>query len=496
MEESVKQPLFIAMLCFGILMGTLIYIAGDALVSRTLASHKLTEYPRELRENRQELKAFIIPVAFGLVSQPYGYAIGLLSTGRAGNIMTVLIPFGLYSISVIFMCLSLKKNASSLYSSVIKQLENLSSDRKDLTQRILVNSVDELGTITGMVNTFSEHLGSGIQDIKDGQKKLSGVGNRLEGNASGMAASISQITSASGQVLTKTQSQYESVDNSSRAIQKITGNIKSLDESINTQATSMSLASAAVEQMVGNISSISLVTEKMASQFKTVGEAAEKGAVIQQESGTRIHEIVEQSRALQNTNRIIAAIAAQTNLLAMNAAIEAAHAGTAGRGFSVVADEIRKLAENSSEESRKISTELNQIIGTIEYIVSFAQVTQNAFREVSERINETEKLVLEVNNAIREQKTGAGQVMDSLRVMNEITVRVREGSREMDQGSEFMLQEINTLHESSKEISVRMEEMSAGINDINTSAKEVSDLAGEVHNSIDKISQIADGFEV
>jgi methyl-accepting chemotaxis protein len=199
---------------------------------------------------------------------------------------------------------------------------------------------------------------------------------------------------------------------------------------------------------------------------------------------------------LQEANKIIATIAAQTNLLSMNAAIEAAHAGEAGRGFSVVADEIRKLAENSSSESRKISVELKQIVATIDHIVKDAEASGTAFAEVSRRIGETEKLVIEVNNAIQEQKTGAGQVMESLKAMNDTNAHVSADSQKMGQGNETMLQEISVLQSSAVEIETRMEEMSASIKKIESGAQEVSNLAASSHSSIEKISVIADGFEV
>jgi methyl-accepting chemotaxis protein len=347
-----------------------------------------------------------------------------------------------------------------------------------------------------MVNAFSEHLGGGIRAIKNGQTELSGVGNRLKENALSMEDSTARISTAAEQVLAKTQDQKESTNNSSRVIQRISDQIKSLEGSIYTQTSSITEASAAVEEMVGNISSIGSVTEKMAAQFRTVEEASNEGSRIQKESGSRIREIVEQSQTLQDANKIITAIAANTNLLAMNAAIEAAHAGEAGRGFAVVADEIRKLAVNSASESQKIRVELRQISATIDKIVSDASVSEEAFAEVSRRITETEKLVYEVNNAIHEQKTGAGQVMEALRIMHDGTARVNDGSHEISNNNEAMILEIDTLKNSAGEILANMEEMSGGIKNIKTSAKEVSTLAAATHGSIEKISVIANGFEV
>jgi methyl-accepting chemotaxis protein len=500
-DPVIRWPLFLAALSFGMIVGTFIYVVCDGLVIRTLISHNLTRYPRNLREKRQEAKVWIIPLAAILTAVIFTGAVTTLALDLTGEtrgirMSLMLIPLCVLMVTDIALVFTLKKNSSVLYVSITEQLENLSSEKKDLTRRITICSVDELGTIAGMVNNFCEHLSGGIRDIKGGQQELAGVGSRLEKNASGMADSITRISGAAEQVLAKTQGQMESVDKSSHAVQRISGNIKSLEQSIGIQTSSMSQASAAVEEMVGNISSIGSVTEKMASQFKTVGEASEQGSRIQKESRDRIREIVEQSEALQEANRIIASIAANTNLLAMNAAIEAAHAGEAGRGFSVVADEIRGLAVNSSAESRKISVELKQIIQTIDHIVKDAEASGNAFAEVSRRINETEKLVLEVNNAVQEQKTGAGQVMNSLRTMNELTAQVSDGSREMEQGSVAMVREISALQGSARDISASMEEMSGGIRNINSGAQEVSGLAAAAHASIGKISVIADGFEV
>ena len=504
-DPAIKTPIFLAILSFGLLVGTFLYVMGDGLVFKALIGGKLSIYPRDLREKRQELKFFIIPIVVALMSLLFGCAVAILGINQTVEIMDkmngggwtiVLIPIIFNMLCVTIMAVALKKNLSGFYSAIIDQMENLSSEKKDLTRRINVCSVDEIGTVSGMVNAFCEHLGGGIREIKSGQHELSKVGTRLEENARGMAVAVTQIADAVEQVLAKTQGQMENVNTSSKTVNELKSLVDTLEKSVVTQTTSMSQGSSAVEQMVGNISSIGTVTEKMAAQFETVAEASQEGGRIQNESRERIREIVEQSQALQDANKIIASIAAKTNLLAMNAAIEAAHAGEAGKGFAVVADEIRNLAENSTAESRKISTELKQIVTTIDRIVKDAEASENAFAEVSRRIGETEKLVIEVDNAIHEQKTGAGQVIESLRIMNEINTRVSGDSRKMAQGNEAVLAEIGALQNSAREITTSMEEVSEGIRKIKSGAEEVSSLAAASHSSIEKISSTADEFEV
>jgi methyl-accepting chemotaxis protein len=503
--RGMGTPLYVVCLSLGLLVGTFVYVLTDRLVSKTLIANELTGYPRDLREGRQSVKMLIIPIAVALISILYNLSVTLLTITRAGGnllamggadwiVMAAFIAF--YVLVVFALALTLKKSTSGLFDAVIEQLENLSSAKKDLTRRVFICSVDEVGTIAGMVNSFCENMGAGMRDIKGGQGELSASGLKLEENASGMASSLERVFRAVDQVRAKTEEQMRSVAEASAAVHQIAKNIESLDSSINTQAASMGQASSAVEEMTGNIASIGGVTEKMALQFKTVDDAAAAGSAIQRESGVKINEIVVQSQVLQEANRIIATIAAQTNLLAMNAAIEAAHAGEAGRGFSVVADEIRKLAVNSSNESQKIGAELKQIVETINHIVKNAKAAEQSFAQVSARVNETGKLVQEVDSAVREQKEGAGQVMEALKVMNDMAAQVGDGSREMSEGNESMLKEISSLQNQAKEITGSVSQMADDIQTVNSGAREIVQLALANQTSIESISKIVNSFEV
>jgi methyl-accepting chemotaxis protein len=502
-QAEIKTPLFLAALSLGVLISAFVYVLSDSLVSKTLISCGLNAYPRDLREYRQGLKMLIIPVVMTLLSVLFACSMILLAMYGAGISLsmvnartwrTAFILIGLFFLSLALLASTVKKNAATLFDSIIDQLENLSSTKKDRTKRISICSVDELGTIAGMINSFCDNMGNWLREIKEDQNKLSSSGVELEQNAADMAVSIARISGGVEQVRAKAQNQLRSVSESSVAVHEIAKNIESLDSAISRQSSSMSGASAVVEEMVGNIKSIGVMMEKMLEQFKTVNDAASDCAVIQKESGGKVQEIVKESKALQEANKIIATIAAQTNLLSMNAAIEAAHAGDAGRGFSVVADEIRKLAENSSRESQKISAELKQIAGTITSVVTGSKSSEQAFGQMSIRISETEKLVSEVNNAIQEQQEGADQMLGALKSMNDITAEVKTGSKEMSAGNAAMLREMDKLQSDSREISGGVDEMAQSVASVNKNAKQVSALAANAQSSIENITVIVDSF--
>jgi hypothetical protein len=229
-----QAPLFLTTLSAGLLMSTFIYIISDGLVSRALVSYDLTSYPRDLREQRQGLKILIVPLAVALIAILFSFSITILAYAESGQAMSGLksSAWGLLIVllvflfgCIIFLASILKKNLHFLFSSVVVQLENLSSDQKDLTRRISVCSVDELGTIAGMMNSFSDTIGMGMREIKEGQRLLSVSGTEMQNNAADMALSISRVSGEIDQVREMAQSQLRQTEESAGEMGRTARNI-------------------------------------------------------------------------------------------------------------------------------------------------------------------------------------------------------------------------------------------------------------------------------
>ena len=209
-----------------------------------------------------------------------------------------------------------------------------------------------------------------------------------------------------------------------------------------------------------------------------------------------IQEIARESEGLLEINAVMENIASQTNLLSMNAAIEAAHAGEAGKGFAVVADEIRKLAESSSEQSKTISSVLKKIKSSIDKITSSTENVLAKFEAIDRDIKTVSDQEENIRNAKEEQGHGSKQILEAIGNLNEITMQVKSGSIEMLEGSKEVIQESKNLERVTQEITGGMNEMASGADQINAAVNQVNELTGRNRESIDLLVKEVSRFKV
>jgi methyl-accepting chemotaxis protein len=353
----------------------------------------------------------------------------------------------------------------------------------------------EASLLSNGFNLVTERLEGNINSMKQSKVSLDEAGGKLSGTIEDLMSSIVQIGASISNTGMNLRNQTDSVGQSAQSISKILDMIHRLEELVQTQGKAVQGASSAVEEMVGNISEVDKSVDKMAHSFGVLDQTAQNGVETQNELQKQIIEIENQSKLLSEANKVIANIASQTNLLAMNAAIEAAHAGEAGKGFAVVADEIRKLSETSTVQSKRIGAELNLIVQTIKKVVEASTKSKESFDLVSNLISDTDDLVRTIRAAMEEQQEGSKQILESLQLMNNSTLEVKTAGQEMKTGNEMILSEIQNLQNTTLVIKESMTEMSAGAEDMNRTGAVLSDITDKVRYSIKKIGAEIDQFK-
>ncbi|MEL3912065.1 methyl-accepting chemotaxis protein [Treponema pedis] len=378
----------------------------------------------------------------------------------------------------------------------VNALNDIAHGEGDLTVQLPVSGNDEITDLSRYFNQTIEKIGKAIHEVSTNADIMKNIGEELASNMTETAGAVHQISANIEGVKHQALTQAASVTETVSTIEEIIQTIRQLNTNIEKQTLSVAKSSSAIEQMVANISSITQILEKTNDVIKNLSNATEDGKQTIATSNSVTQKIAEESGGLLEASSVIQHIASQTNLLAMNAAIEAAHAGEAGKGFAVVADEIRKLAEESSMQGKTITSTLKTLSGEIEILSGSAKTAEEKFNAIFGLSDEVKSMSSRLMEAMKEQENGSKEVLTAIEDINAITAQVNAGSAEMLIGGENVAKEMQKLDGLTRSITDSMNEMAAGAIQINNAVQEVNEITQKNKISIENLVKEVNRFKV
>lgn len=367
-------------------------------------------------------------------------------------------------------------------------LKDISEGEGDLTKTLEVGTKDEIAEMAGYFNSTILKIKNLIDVVKKQTFNLQEIGVTLSSNMNETSVAVNEISANIQGIKNQSVNQSSSVTETSATMQQVVKGIEKLNNLIENQSANVTESSTAIEEMMANIGSVTQTLIKNAENITKLISSSSEGRTYLNKIATDIQQVAKESEGLLEISKVIQNIASQTNLLAMNAAIEAAHAGESGQGFAVVADEVRNLAESSGKQAKTVATVLNSIKNSIETIT-------HSTEDVIERFDIIETEIQVVNNqensiraAMEEQTAGSKQVLEAISQLNDITEEVKASSSEMLIGSKQVIDETTNLNAITQEITNGMNEMASGTNQITTAVNTVNDLSENNKSSIDALA--------
>jgi methyl-accepting chemotaxis protein len=379
---------------------------------------------------------------------------------------------------VIIILLFLKRMLSPLYS-LGDHLQEVADG--NLVKHLSYANKGEVGLLITRFNKFVGRLHDVIAHIKQFSGESTRVSESLSSHTHETSSALQEmggnVSSIEGMITDLTTT----IQEANESINQIMTEIDSLTAKMVTQKESTESTSSFINQMTASIGNVTEITNSKKEATQHLISITKEGERKIQETIRIIHEIDQAAGGIMDTITLINNIASQTNLLAMNAAIEAAHAGESGKGFAVVADEIRKLAEGTATNIKTITTVLKSVVNRIDDATEASNASGEGYAEIMNEVEQVTIALDEITANMQELNHGANDMVHSMTGLKDISEQAEQGCNHMNQSAALVHLRIDKVSQISQQTLQSIQEISTGIEQINQGAEELTTI--EQHNS-------------